>query len=139
MEFETKRAWGWLGLSMALGAAYDLAFGVAILFFPAPAAGLLGLALPGDPVYLRLNGVFLLMLAAFYVLPAANPRRYAAIVVVAIGGRFAGFLYLGGVWLLGWPPAFLGLALADLAFSLLHGVLLGLARRAPPGVAPRKS
>lgn len=138
MVFEARWAWRRLGLSMALGAFYDLAFGVAILFFAAPAARLLGLALPGDPVYLRLNGVFLLILAAFYALPALDARRHAGIVGVAIAGRFAGFLYLGGVWLRGWPPAFLALALGDLGFALLHAVLIGLARRSDREAGQRK-
>ncbi len=113
---------------MALAAVYDLVFATAILFFTAPAARALGLALPDNPVYLRFNGVFLLMLAGMYVLPAMHPRRYRGIVSVAVIGRFAGFVYLGGVWYGGGAATFLGLALADLFFSVLHGVLLVRAR-----------
>ena len=129
----TTGAWRGLARSMALGAAYDLAFGVLILFFPARGADWFGLALPADLVYLRLNGVFLLMLAGLYLLPALDPRRYAGIVVVAVAGRFLGFLYLGGAWLAGRPFTFLALALGDLFFCLLHGLLLGLARRSNRG------
>ncbi|NIL99707.1 MAG: hypothetical protein GTN89_01825 [Acidobacteria bacterium] len=108
---------------MLLAAVYDALFAVAILFFPAPSAGLLRLELPDDLVYLRFNGVFLLMLAAMYLLAAADPRRYRGIVIVAVLGRFAGFVYLGTVWFGGGSATFLGLALADLFFSILHAVL----------------
>lgn len=113
---------------MALGAVYDAVFAVAILFFTAPAAELLRLELPDDPVYLRFNGIFLLMLAAMYLLAAARPQRYRGIVVVAAVGRFAGFIYLGSVWVGGGAAAFLGLAAADLFFAILHAVLLHRAR-----------
>lgn len=133
MKSEARGAWRGLALSMALGAAYDLAFGVLILFFPARGADWFGLQLPADLVYLRLNGVFLLMLAALYMLPALDPRRYAGVVVVAVAGRFVGFLYLGGAWLAGRPAVFLLLALGDLFLAVLHGSLLGLARGANRG------
>ncbi len=120
--------WRLVARSMALAVAYDLVFAVAVLFFTAPAARLLRLPLPDDLAYMRFNGVFLLMLAGMYVLPAMHPRRYRGIVSVAVIGRFAGFVYLGGVWYGGGAATFLGLALADLFFSVLHGVLLVRAR-----------
>jgi hypothetical protein len=109
---------------MACGAAYDLCFATAILFFTAPAAAILGLAVPADPVYLRLNGVFLVLLAAVYALPAAAPRRYSGIVVVAIAGRTLGFLYFALVWSAGAPTVFIALGAVDLLFGLTHAVLL---------------
>ena len=113
---------------MALAVVYDLVFALAVLFYTVPAARLLRLPLPDDLVYLRFNGVFLLMLAGMYVLPAMHPRRYRGIVSVAVIGRFAGFVYLGGVWYSGAAATFLGLAFADLFFSVLHAVLLVRAR-----------
>ena len=124
----TEARWSWVARSMALAAAYDLSFAVAILFFTAPAARLLRLALPDDLVYLRFNGVFLLMLAGMYVLPALQPQRYRGIVSVAVIGRFLGFVYLGWVAWSGGAPTFWGLALTDLFFSILHAVLLIRAR-----------
>lgn len=124
----TDLRWRLVAHSMALAVVYDFVFAIAILFFTAPAARLLRLSLPDDLVYLRFNGVFLLMLAGMYVLPAMQPRRYRGIVSVAVIGRFAGFVYLGGVWYGGGAASFLGLALADLFFSVLHAVLLVRAR-----------
>ncbi len=120
--------WRLVGISMALAMVYDFVFAIAILFFTVPAARLLRLALPDDLVYMRFNGVFLLMLAGMYALAAMNPRRYRGIVSVAVIGRLAGFVYLCGVWYGGGAATFLGLALADLFFSVLHAVLLLRAR-----------
>ena len=133
MEAGRTGPWRRLAQSMLLGAVYDLAFGIVILFFPASGAVWFGLELPADLVYLRLNGIFLLMLAALYLLPALDPRRYAGVVVVAVAGRFLGFLYLVGAWSAGRPAAFLALALGALCFCLLHGLLLGLAWRSNRG------
>ena len=122
--------WSWTARSMALGAAYDAAFAVAILLFPRSSSALLRIPLPPDPVYFRFIAVFLLMLAAMYLLPARQPRLYQGVVLVAAGGRFAGFLYLAWAWRGGAPAAFLGLACADLLFAVLHAALLTAARRA---------
>jgi uncharacterized MnhB-related membrane protein len=115
---------------MALGAAYDAAFACAILLFPQAASARLRIPLPADPIYFRFIAVFLLILAALYVLPAREPRRYQGVVAVAAAGRFAGFLYLAWAWGDGAPATFLGLACADLLFAVLHGTLLVSARGA---------
>lgn len=120
--------WRRLGWSMAGGAAYDLAFAVAILAFREPAAGWLGLALPEDPTYLQLNGILLTLLGAIYLVAAADPRRHQAVIAVTAAGRFLGFTFLAGVWLARDVPAFFGLALGDLFFALLHAALLWFAR-----------
>ena len=109
--------WTSVGRLMAIGAVYDLVFAVAILGFTRPAAALLGLAVPADPVYLGLNGVLLVILAGVYALAAVDPRRYAGIPPVAASGRVLGFLFLAWAWLGGRPPVFLALALADLAIA----------------------
>ena len=122
--------WSWTARSMALGAAYDTAFAAAILAFPEASSAVLRIPLPGDPVYFRFVAVFLLILSAVYLLPAREPRRYQGVVLVAAGGRFAGFLYLAWAWKGGAPDAFLGLACGDLLFAVLHAALLGAARKA---------
>lgn len=123
------RAWRALGVSMAAGAIFDAVFAVSILVFTRPAAALLGIAVPPDTVYLGLNGVLLLLLAGVYSLAAWDPVRYQGIAAVAAAGRAGGFLYLTGAWLGGRPPVFLGLAVSDLVFGLIHAVLLLRARR----------
>ncbi|MBD3866906.1 MAG: hypothetical protein IFK94_02185 [Acidobacteria bacterium] len=127
----TQGPWKAVGSSMACGAAYDLFFAVAILFFTAPAAALLGLAVPEDPVYLRLNGIFLLILAAFYCLPALAPKRYSGVVVLAAGGRILGFLFFTWAWMASDTTVFLILGVADLMFGVVHGFLLWRTGRSP--------
>ena len=83
-----------LKLSLRAGAAYDLIFALAMVAFPALAAELLGLRLPGDPYYLWLIAVFLVMLAGVYLLAAYDPRAYWGNIVVGIGGRTLGFFAL---------------------------------------------
>ena len=125
-------AWRWVAVSMLVGAVYDAAFALAILLFRRPAVELLGLELPEDPVYLGLNGILLLLLAALYVLAFLDPGRYRGLVAVAAAGRILGFLYLGMVWLGGGAAAFAGLAVGDLVLGVAHGVLLAVAMRQPP-------
>jgi hypothetical protein len=121
------RGWRIVGITLAVGAGYDLIFGVAILGFTRKAAAVLGLPLPDDPVYLYLNGVFLLILAAVYAAAAREPERYRAVAPVSAAGRLFGFTLLGWAWLDGRPAAFLALGFSDL---LLAAVTLLAWRRA---------
>ena len=113
---------------MGAGAAYDAVFAVLILAFTAPAAAVLGLEVPADPVYLHLNGVFLLLLSGLYLLPALDPVRYQGVVAVSAAGRAVGFLFFMAVWGRGGPDAFLATGLGDLAFAVLSAALLLRAR-----------
>lgn len=112
---------GLLRASLVIGALYDFGFAALMVFAPEVSERVFGLQLPGEPFYLWLIAVFLLMLGTLYLAAAQDPRRYSAIVVVAIGGRALGALALG---LAAWGRPELGglwpLAGADLAFSLAH-------------------
>ena len=126
-----SRAWRAVGISMAAGAAYDGAFAVAILAFPDLSAEWMGLALPADPVYLNLNGIFLLLLGGIYLVAARDPEGHRGVVAVAAAGRLAGALFFAKAFADGRPAAFLWLAAGDLAFAVAHAVLLLRARRSP--------
>jgi hypothetical protein len=115
---------------MAVGAAYDAAFGIAILFFAEAAGDLLRIPVPGDRLYFRFIGVLVLLLAGLYVLPARDPRRYQGVVGVAAAGRFLGFAYMAWAWTRGAPDTYLALAYLDLAFSAVHAFLLVSAHEA---------
>ena len=117
-------------LSLIAGAVYDLLFALAMLAFPAFAAGLLGLRLPGDPYYLWLIAVFLMMLAGFYLLAAYDPRAYSGNIVVGIVGRALGFIAIITAAIT--DPTLPGLyllAFADLSFAVLHLVFWWPIRR----------
>lgn len=124
----------WRALSglMAFGAAYDLVFGISIVLIPSVAARLLGIEIPADPFYLRLNGVFLLILSGLYALPAIRPERFHPIAPVSAVGRLAGCLVFAAAWRQGRPAVFLVLGLADLAIGLATALAWIAARRSSP-------
>ena len=115
---EHRGRWPTVGIVLALGAAYDLVFGAAILGFTRSAAAILGLPVPADPVYLYLNGVFLLLLAGLYAAAAREPERYGAVAPISAGGRALGFLLFVWAWAGGRPATFLVLGLADLGLAV---------------------
>jgi hypothetical protein len=119
--------WRAVGGVLAVGAAYDGVFALAILLAPRPAAALLRLPFPADPVFLYLNGVLLAILAGVYAAAARDPRRYGAVAPVSAVGRVAGFGLFAWAWSGGRPAIFLALGLADLAIGV---VTLALWRRA---------
>lgn len=114
----------WLQLlraSLVLGALYDFGFAVLMVAAPWVATRVFGLPLPGEVFYLWIMAVFLTMLAALYLAAARDPRRYSAVILVAIVGRAAGagaftLAALGRPELTGLYP----LAAADAFFALAH-------------------
>ena len=57
MGARPEKSWRRVAWSMGAGAFYDLCFALAILFFSAQAAPLMGLELPPEMTYFRLNGI----------------------------------------------------------------------------------
>lgn len=113
-----------LRASLAAGALYDLGFAVLMVVAPEVPARLFNLPLPPLPrgaFYLWILATLLTMLALLYLAAAYDPRRYSAIIAVAIGGRTLGALAFFLAVLLG--PDLNGLvplAVADLAFGAAH-------------------
>lgn len=113
-----------LRASLVAGAVYDFAFGVLMVAAPEVPARMFNLPLPPLPegrFYLWIMATLLTMLAALYLAAARDPRRYSAIIGIAIGGRALGALVfviaaLTGDGLGGLIP----LAVADLTFSVVH-------------------
>ena len=110
--------WRPVGIVLGFGAAYDLAFGVAIVGFSRPAASILRLPIPDDPVYLYLNGVFLLVLGSLYAAAARQPERYFAVAHISAAGRTFGFILFLWAWMHGRPVSFLALGLGDLGLAV---------------------
>lgn len=110
-----------LRLSLYAGAAYDLGFAGLMAVAPQWAARRLGLPLPGERFYLWLIAILLAMLAALYIKAAQDPRRYSAVIAVAIAGRLAGAVAFT-LSAAGQPDlsALYPLAAADAAFGLGH-------------------
>ena len=122
-----------LRVSLIAGSSYDFAFAIVNLIVPSVGAHALGIALPHDELYLRFTGVFLIILALFYLLPAIHPGRYLGNVSVAIIGRTLGAIFLFAA-VIGWsrPVIFLLLGAGDLFFALLHAVFLARAEGGNP-------
>lgn len=113
-----------LRASLVAGAIYDLFFALLMVAAPQVPARLLGLPLPPLPegrFYLWILATLLGMLAALYLAAARDPRRYSAIIGVAIGGRTLGAVAFAAAALLN-PGlgGLLPLAAADLAFGAAH-------------------
>jgi hypothetical protein len=110
--------------SLVAGALYDLAFAVLMVAAPRLPARILKLPLPPLPegrFYLWILATLLLMLAALYLAAAHDPRRYSAIIAVAIGGRVLGAAVFAAAALTGSGlGGLVPLAVADLAFGALH-------------------
>jgi hypothetical protein len=113
-----------LRASIVAGAVYDLGFAVLMVTAPQVPARLFDLPLPGLPrgaFYLWIMATLLLMLACLYLTAAHDPRRYSAVIAVAIGGRIVGALAFLAAALRG--PDLDGLyllAATDFAFGAVH-------------------
>ena len=110
-----------LRASLVLGALWDIAFALLLVFAPEASARAFDLPLPPLPegaFYLWIFAVVLLMLAALYILAARDTRRYSGIVGVAIGGRILGGLVLLIAALR--VPGLVPMAAADLGFGIAH-------------------
>ena len=113
-----------LRTSLIAGAVYDLFFALAMVAFPEMPARILNLPLPPMPegaFYLWILATLLSMLAVLYLAAAHDPRRYSAIIAVAIGGRLVGALAF--VIAAATNPGLSGLyplAAADFLFGAVH-------------------
>jgi hypothetical protein len=110
--------------SLVAGAVYDLGFAALMVAAPGTPARIFDLPLPPLPrgaFYLWILAILLAMLALLYLAAAHDPRRYSAIIVVAIGGRLVGALAFTVAALLG-PDlhGLLPLAAADFVFGAVH-------------------
>jgi hypothetical protein len=112
---------------MLAGSLYDGSFGVAMLLFPRAACALFGLPFPTvGEIWLRLDGIFLLVMAALYVLTARDPARYLGIVAVCLAGKLVSIaFYCTYVFALGEAKIFLMFAALDFVFLCGHAWALG--------------
>ncbi len=112
-----------LSATLVAGALYDFAFAITMVAAPRLLEAGFSLPLPGEPFYLRLIAVLLVIAGGFYWITARDPRSRRAYVAVAIAGRTAGFVALALSALE--RPALSGLWIAaggDLLFAFAHAV-----------------
>lgn len=119
-----------LRVSLALGALYDFVFAALMLAAPGALERLSGLPQPGERFYLVVIAVLLAMLGALYLVAAKDPRRYAAIVAVAVVGRLAGAAAFAAIAVTRPDlPGLWQLAAGDGAIGLAHLVFWWPTRR----------
>ena len=114
-----------LRASLVAGAIYDLFFAVLMTLAPEAPARWFALPLPPLPegrFYLWLIAILLTMLALLYLAAAHDPRRYTAVLAVAILGRTLGAVALFAAFRSTGLSGLLPLACADLAFAVVHAL-----------------
>lgn len=121
------------------GALYDGGFGVPVFLFPIWSIQLLGLPEPGaPPIWLRLNGIFLIVVALIYIVSARDPQRYLGNVLVAIFGKVVSVIFYVCYWVtLEGGDFLLVLAVLDAIVGVLHTWFIGPNRRAKVRAALR--
>ncbi len=106
---------------LRIGAVYDAGFGVPLLFVPAVLTTAMSLPFPnpGD-IWLRLDGIFLIILGLIYWIMSEDPARYLGILGVILIGKIGSIVfYLYYVLALHETKTFI-------LFAALDGVMFGL-------------
>jgi uncharacterized protein YjeT (DUF2065 family) len=113
-----------LQYSMIFGGIYDIFFGLFILFIPRILAKIIALDMPAEEVYLRLNGLFLIIIGTLYIVYWFKPEKNIILVKIAIGARLSGVLFFFAAYFLyGYPFTFLLLGIADGTWGIIHCLL----------------
>ena len=126
----------WFSRVVWLGAGMNILFVISLCFFPEFLLSLLDMQIPVPIIWVRAAGLLLLEISVLHIPVALDPYRYRAIAwmlaVLSRGGGAAFFLcavlFFGQAW------GFLTIALVDLFFGVIEGVLLFLALRTEPAV-----
>ncbi len=121
----------WFGRVVWLGIIINLFFVVPLCFFPEALLSLLRMQIPLPTIWVRAAGLLLLEISILYIPGALDPFRYKATawmsVLVTRGGGSSFFLI--AVFFFGQELGFLSIAVVDLFFGVVEGVLLYLALR----------
>ncbi|MGE0040755.1 MAG: hypothetical protein AB7V01_06180 [Vicinamibacterales bacterium] len=107
-------------ISIASG-AYDLAVGVALLFFRPALQALFALPAPVPPIHADLNALFVITIGLGYWLPYRDPARYRAYLWL-MGPLLKGAgaaAFVADHFFRGSPDAFLLFALGDGSLALV--------------------
>ena len=112
---------------LRIGAVYDGGMGVPLLFLPAATTKLFALPMPvPGEIWLRLDGIFLIIVALIYLVMSQNPARYLGIIPVILLGKAASVIFYSAyVFLGGQSKSFLIFAGLDFIMFFLHLWALG--------------
>ncbi|OLT61605.1 hypothetical protein [Moorena bouillonii] len=120
----------WFGRVVWLGIIINVVFFVIpLLFFPEVMLSLLKMQIPVPIIWVRAAGLLLLEISILYIPGAMDPYRYKATawmsILVTRGGGAT--FFITAVLLFGQDLGFLSIALVDLFFAVIQGILLFLA------------
>ncbi|MCG8366419.1 MAG: hypothetical protein MJA27_24175 [Pseudanabaenales cyanobacterium] len=130
----------WFSRIVWLGVGMNILFVISLWFFPEFLLSLLDMQIPVPIIWVRTAGLLLLEISILHIPVALDPYRYKAmawmLVLFSRGGGAAFFLcavlFFGQAW------GFLTIALVDLFFGVIEGILLFLAMRTEPAAAAPK-
>ena len=114
----------WFGRVVGLGVLVNLGLSLPTLFVPDRMPALFHLEPAVPLVWVQFSANLLILLSLFYLPAAIAPDHYRANAWLAIGSRFAGFLFF-----LFQPASYLVFGLLDLSFAIPEGILWWLALR----------
>lgn len=112
---------------LRIGALYDGGFGVPLLIIPAFMTSLLALPMPNPgEIWLRLDGIFLIVVALIYLVMAQDPARYLGIMPVILLGKAGSVVFYVSYVMIGHESkTFLIFAALDFVMFWLHLWALG--------------
>jgi len=123
----------WYSRIVWLGIALNMIFVIGTFCFPIEFVKLLNIPAP-PAIWIRTAGMLLCIISIFYIPGAVDPMRYrwTAIIAIVPSRAFGSTFFLAETLVFGWPMGFLSIALVDLTFGLIEGVLLYKAFRLEP-------
>lgn len=113
----------WLGIAVNV-----LFFVIPACFFPVELLSLLHMQIPVPIIWVRTAGMLLFIISAFYVPGAIDPARYRLTAWLSVfpSRAFGSTFFITSVLFFGQDLGFLSIALVDLFFGVVEGVLLVL-------------
>jgi len=121
----------WFGRAVWLGIVVNLFFAIPLCFFPETLLSFLNMQIAAPIIWVRTAGVLVLEISIFYIPGALDPYRYKATawmsVLVTRGGGSS--FFVAAVLFFDQDLGFLTVAVVDLLFGIVEGILLYLAMR----------
>jgi hypothetical protein len=112
---------------LRVGGVYDASFGVALLVAPAFLTGLMALPMPTiGAIWIRLDGIFLIVVGMIYWVMAQDPARYLGIMAMIFTAKAGSIIfYLTYVFAFGESKTFILFAVLDAMMFALHRWAIG--------------
>lgn len=112
---------------LRVGGVYDASFGVALLAFPAFLTSLMALPMPDvGVIWLRLDGIFLIVVGMIYWIMSQDPARYLGIMAMIFLAKLGSIIfYLTYVFAFGESRTFILFAVLDAMMFALHWWAIG--------------